>query len=50
MFFSPIYSLGPDWPNFDLLEDESGLAQFERFLEKRIATRNTLLEDYEKQR
>ena len=46
--YSPIYSLGPDWPPLDInqLEDEDTLDNLERFLTKRLATRNNLVEDY----
>ena len=46
--YSPIYSLGPDWPPLDInhLEDEETLDNLERFLTNRLATRNNLVEDY----
>ena len=49
--FSPIYSLGPDWPPLEIsqLDDEDTLDNLERYLVKRIATRNTLVEDFANQ-
>ena len=47
--YSPIYSLGPEWPPLDsntLEEGDEALDNLERFLTKRIATRNTLVEDF----
>ena len=46
--YSPIYSLGPPFPNLELqgLDDEETIPNLQRFLEQRIATRNTLLEDH----
>ena len=52
--FSPIYSLGPDWPPLEIgsqldNDNEDTLDNLERFLAKRIATRNTLVEDFANQ-
>ncbi len=50
--YSPIYSLGPDWPSLDIDpfdENEDGLDKLAKFLEKRVTTRNTLIEDHQKQ-
>lgn len=45
--YSPIYSLGPDWPPLRLnqCDDEDTLDNLERYLTKRVTTRNTLVED-----
>ena len=42
--YSPIYSLGPDWPPLRLnqCDDEDTLDNLERYLTKRVTTRNTL--------
>lgn len=49
--YSPIYSLGPEWPSLELkqCDDEETLDNLERYLTKRIATRNTLIEDHNSQ-
>ena len=50
---SPIYSLGPPWPSLDHpmeCDDEETFDNLARFLEKRIATRNTLTDDHKEQR
>ena len=46
--YSPIYSLGPAVPSLEWggAEDEETLPALERYLEQRIATRNTLVQDY----
>ena len=52
-FSRPIYSLGPPWPTFDHpmeCDDEETFENLSRFLEKRIATRNTLIADHKEQR
>lgn len=49
--YAPIYSLGPEWPSFELMQcdDEDTLDTLERYLAKRVATRNTLIEDHNTQ-
>lgn len=50
--YSPIYSLGPEWPNIDKMvgldddDDDNILDSLVPFLERRIATRNTLVSDH----
>lgn len=46
--YAPIYSLGPSWPaiNLNAFEDEESMPGLVRYLEQRIATRNTLSEDH----
>lgn len=46
--YSPIYSLGPEWPSLEMkqCDDEDMLDNLARYLEKRITTRNTLVADY----
>jgi len=43
-----IYSLGPDWPSLELrqCDEEEVIEKLKSFLEKRIATRNRLMEDH----
>ena len=45
--YAPIYSLGPAWPSMDdsAFDDDDALPNLERFLEQRLATRNTLVDD-----
>jgi kinesin family protein 23 len=49
--YSPIYSLGPDWPPLEVgrCDDEETLENLEHYLMKRVATRNTLIEDHNNQ-
>ena len=49
--YSPIYSLGPDWPSLEIqqCDDEDTLDTLERYLSKRITTRNSLVEDHNTQ-
>ena len=53
---SPIYSLGPEWPNIDKMvgldddDDDNILDSLVPFLERRIATRNTLVSDHKSKR
>jgi len=44
----PIYNLGPGWPSLELsqCDDEETIERLKTYLEKRIATRTTLLEDH----
>ncbi len=46
--YSPIYSLGPNFPSVEWQgsDDDDTLPALERYLEQRIATRNTLLKDH----
>jgi len=46
--YKPIYNLGPECPSFDLNQNdfEEYLESTENWLTKRIATRNTLVENY----
>lgn len=46
--YSPIYSMGPPWPHTDVttIDDEETLNGLARYIEQRIATRNTLIADH----
>lgn len=46
---SPIYSLGPPFPDISstALDDEEALSALSRYLEQRVATRNTLIQDHQ---
>lgn len=50
--YAPIYSLGPAFPSVEWggLEDEETLPALQRYLDQRIATRNTLLQDHSNKR
>lgn len=53
LYFSrPIYSLGPEWPDVDMKVDEEDnneiLTKLIPFLERRITTKNTLIDDFGK--
>ena len=47
--YSPIYSMGPPWPVCDIntIDDEENLSGLGRYLDQRIATRNTLVADHQ---
>ena len=47
--YSPIYSMGPPWPVCDVntIDDEENLGGLGRYLDQRIATRNTLVADHQ---
>jgi len=49
MDLAPVYSLGPAWPPLELtqFDSEEVIERLRVFLEKRISTRKTLLEDQE---
>jgi len=49
MDLAPVYSLGPSWPPLELtqFDSEEVIERLKIFLEKRISTRKTLLEDQE---
>ena len=48
MDLTPVYSLGPTWPPLDLqqCDDEELIENLKRYLEKRISTQATLLQDH----
>ena len=50
MDLTPVYSLGPEWPplEVDQYDNEEVIEKLRQYLERRIRTRQTLLQDHEK--